>query len=599
MSHKKSTNPLVPVVFRALVFTTVIGRLSEAICGVVTSIIIGNSIGHEHLASTGLLITLDIISGMIANLISMGAMFLCAYHMGNGEEREVNGTYSLAMGIMGAVGVIVTIAYLFLAEPIVALLGGTGELAQDAVNFMHGSAWGFIPYFLSRMLLGAVTLNGSKDLAVKSTIASGTVNVVAALVAVAWLDMGIYGVGFSVSLASLTSLAVCLVHFMRPYNTLRLERPQNVGDKLVRIVRGGSTQGLTRAGLAIQSGVRNAVLLQVGGPEALVAMSITMSINTLVTSTVLSCNSTVQSMISMFFGEQDRRAIDQTVRSALKLELVVGAVWFAIIMCAPQLLCGLYGASSESAVEFGALSLRLFAISLIFTIPRQLFLCVQNSLDRPLVSLVGTFGQSVVAYVPMLLLLPNVFGLAGAYAAWPISEALVMACCVIYAKMRGARLHHLRTWSLLDDEWGNAPSVSFAIDNDEQGYDAAMSTIQDWCAKVGLDHKQAVFASHCAEELAALILGHREKDTTASGLAKRMVSKVAIPAEKTTAVEYRLTDLGDELCLRLRYAGQPYNPLAAERVAGSFELQLIDHSTSSQDYRYALDINNLILKIRK
>ena len=599
-TSKEAVSPLVPSVFKALVVATVLGRLSESACDTITSVIVGQLVGSPQLAAISLVQPLDILAAMVANLIALGSSFLCAYYMGDGKEREVNSTFSLSVGLLAFFGAAFTLVYLFAAEPIVAVMGGRGELAQCTIDYMHGTAVGYIPYFTSRILLEAIALNGSKDLAVRSTVASSLTDLLAALGSLYLFKLGIFGVGLSVSLASWACFAVCLMHFRRPCNTLALVRPQGVGEKLVKIFRGGSSQGFSRGGVALQAMVRNGVLLAYGGPEALAAMRVVMSINNLFTSTVLTCNYTVQSMVSMFYGEHDRAAIEDTSQVAARIEAVLTGFWTLVLLAAPNLFCLLFGLDDSRAFDFGVVLLRLYALGLFFAMLRQLFTSVQNALNRTAISWLGTVGQTVLAYIPLVLLLPRAWGINGAFAALPASELLAFAVCAVFAALKGGSILRSRSWTLLPANWGQGREAEFAIDGSAASYEAAYQAISEFCAAEGVDHKASEFAAHTAEELALLIVAHRHAEQRSLGRLRRMgKSMTGAGAEQKTAVEYRLVVIGDELSLRLRFAGLPYNPLAAERVAGSYELQLIDMSTASQDYRHALGINNLILRIRK
>ncbi len=597
---KDGSSPLVPAVFKTLVVATVIGRLSESVCDTTTSIVVGQLVGAPQLAAISLVQPLDILAAMVANLIALGSSFLCAYYMGDGKEDEVNGTFTLGVALLAFFGVLFTVVYFVFPEPIVALMGGEGEFGQFTVDYMRGTAVGYIPYFLSRIVLEAVALNGSKDLAVRSTVAASVTDLVAALGTLCLFKMGIFGVGLSVSLASWVCLGVCLLHFRRPRNTLRLQAPAAVGDKLVRIFRGGSSQGFSRGGVALQAIVRNSVLLAFGGPAALAAMRVVMSINNLFTSTVLTCNYTVQSMVSMFYGEHDRKAIETTSQTAFRIERVLAGVWMALLIAAPAVFCRIFGLDEGRGHDFGVELIRLYGLGLFFAMARQLFSSVQNALNRTAISWVGTVGQTVLAYIPLVLLLPHAFGITGAFAALPLSELLAFLVCAVFAKVKGGSIFKPRTWTLAPEDWGQEDEVQFTIDGSAESYEAAYQAISDFCAAEGIDHKGTEFAAHTAEELALLIVAHKRADERRSGrLGSVGRSLTGSDALKKTGVEYRLVVLGDELSLRLRFAGQPFNPLAAERVAGSYELKLIDMSTASQDYRHALGINNLILRIRK
>lgn len=146
---------------------------------------------------------------------------------------------------------------------------------------------------------------------------------------------------------------------------------------------------------------------------------------------------------------------------------------------------------------------------------------------------------------------------------------LAFAVCAVFAAVKGGSILHPRSWTLLPADWGQEREVVFAIDGFAKAYEAAYAALSDFCAAEGLGRKTSDLAAHASEELALLIVEHRRAERSELGRLQRVGKTVTgAGAEQKTAVEYRLVVIGDELSLRLRFAGLPYNPLAAERVPG-------------------------------
>ena len=592
---EKPLSPLVGAAFRALIFTTIIGKLAGNLSDTITSIIVGQTVGGDQLAAISLIRPLSVAASMVCYLFSTGVVSLCAYYMGDDRADRVNSVFTIGCVSTVAIGALFTVAYVFFGDPIVAAFGGTGTLKDCAVEYMRGYGIGFIPFFLAVILVDAITVDGSKDLAVASTVAMGVVNVAADVLVLVVLKMGMLGVGLAVSAGSFACLAVSLLHFRRPQNTLRLAKPVEVEHDFVQIVRRGSTQSLVRAGSVIQGFARNGTLLAFGGSAALAASGALTSVRSLVLATVLSCNTIVGSMVAAFSGERDRRAMSNAIKTALLAEAVLGGIWVVVLLAVPEFFCGLFGLKQGAGLETGVVAMRFYAVAIVGEVVRQLILSVQSAMNRPLVSVLGTVGTNVCVYVPLVMLLPQFMGINGAWLAVPLCEFVALAGCLVYLKFKGANPFRPSTWAVVPDSW-NAEELMFSIDGANPAYDLTTDQVRGFCEQHELDHAMVMDALRCAEELAVLIAGSRQEQP-ARGIVQRVARSRGLSLSALTTVEYRLVYDRKSLLLRMRFAGRRFNPFDAEHTAESYELMLIERSSSSRDYRYTLDLNNLTLVI--
>ena len=592
-------SPLVSAAFKALIFTTIIGKLSESLCETISSIIVGQAVGGSQLAALSLIRPLNTARTAVCYLIATGAISLCAYYMGDNRRDRVNSVFSLGCIASVISGGVFTVAFLLFAENIAAAFGATGELLANSAAYMRGMCWGFIPFFLARVTVDAVTVDGSKDLAVASTVAMGVAAIGVDLISLFVFNLGVFGVGLAFTASSVASLVVTLIHFTREHNTLRLVRPTKIRYEFIQICRRGSTTCLVRVAAFVQGIARNAVLLSFGGAPALAASGAMLSVRGLVRSTVISCNSIVGSMVSAFSGERDREAMSNAIKTAFKVESVLGGIWIVVLVMFPSWVCYLFGVTDADALQTGVAAMRFYAVSILAEVARQLILSVQSAMNRPMVSIVGSLGANVFLYVPMVMLLPQFMGINGAWLAIPACEFVTLAGCIIYLKVKGADIIDPGTWALLPEDW-NSDEILFSVDGAKPGDPATEEQIVTFCEKNGIERGRVLNALSCAEEVATLIANSRcVKEPR--GIVERLARSSNMDMRTLTTVEYRLVHVSenDSLVLRMRYAGSLYNPFDEKHDDQSFEIKLIEAKSESRDYRYTLDLNNLALEVKE
>ena len=86
-------------------------------------------------------------------------------------------------------------------------------------------------FLLNQLLAGFLRNDGNPGLATMSVLAGGIFNVFGDYFFVFPCDMGVYGAGLATAIGSGISFLVMLIHFVSRKNTLRLVRPERLGEK--------------------------------------------------------------------------------------------------------------------------------------------------------------------------------------------------------------------------------------------------------------------------------------------------------------------------------------------------------------------------------
>jgi putative MATE family efflux protein len=187
---------------------------AEPLYLLVDTAIVGH-LGRTQLAALGIASAILGATFAIFNFLQYGTTAQVARAGGAGEEGAARRLGAQAVWLSVGFGIAVSVLIALLAEPLVSLMGGEGQAADDAVTYLRIAAVGFPAAFLA---LGAQGyLRGVADLRTPLVvlIAGNIVNVVLEVVFVYGLDWGIAGSAWGTAVAQLAMGAAFVVVVLR------------------------------------------------------------------------------------------------------------------------------------------------------------------------------------------------------------------------------------------------------------------------------------------------------------------------------------------------------------------------------------------------
>jgi putative MATE family efflux protein len=187
---------------------------AEPLYLLVDTAIVGH-LGRSQLAALGIAFT--VLGGVFAifNFLQYGTTAQVARAGGAGEEEIARRLGAQAVWLSLVFGVTVSATIAVFAEPIVALVGGEGETADDAVTYLRIAAVGFPAAFIA--LGGQGYLRGVADLRTPLVvlIAGNVANIVLEVLFVYGLGWGIEGSAWGTAIAQLGMGAAFVVVILR------------------------------------------------------------------------------------------------------------------------------------------------------------------------------------------------------------------------------------------------------------------------------------------------------------------------------------------------------------------------------------------------
>ena len=546
MRHKTGQNDSAMIsrlFFRLLpvqVAIVAMGSINSIVDGIVASRFCGETAG----AVVGLYFTMLRILEAVGSVLLGGASVLSGRYLGAGKIEKTRGVTSLALTAALIVGAVLTTASLAAPEAIAGLLGANEQLKKDLATYIVGYAFGLIPLLLSQQLAACLQLERQEKRGQLGILVMMAVNVILDILFTVVMDMGIWGLALSTSLANWAYFLVLAQYYLTDKVQLRPSAKLIVWRELPQMLKTGLPNALLVACLAARSLVINRLLLAHAGEDGLSALSAFNMVSGLILAIALGAGAVIRMLASVFLGEENREALLALIRTAAtKVMAMMGAVAVLVALLAPVLTgiffpdptAGVFGLTRDLFVIYG-LSVPLALLCIIYS-----SYC-QAAGYRWFVNLVSLMDGFFSVVIPAVTLTP-VLGALGVWLSFPLGLCITLAVCVLYAVIRCRRWpRSLDEWLLLPPEFGTGERLVMVL-RDVNDVTRTAVNVQNFCRSHGIPDRIGAHAGLCLEEMAGNIVEHGfEKD------------------KRSHVVEVRVVLLQESVILRIKDDCIPFNP---------------------------------------
>lgn len=217
-----------------------IGSIFQQVYNMVDSIVVGRFVGKQALAAVGSCAgAFNLIIALVSGLTS-GMAVVTAQYFGANKHDMVRKTFVSSTVVILLTGVVVSIAGVLLARPLLLALRTPTDVIDDAEKYLVILFIGTLANCLYNGISAVLRALGDSVMPLIILMAASLLNVVLDLVFVVVLHMDVPGVAVATVLAQLISAVGCLAYVFKKMPILRfgfrdLRCDQAILQELVRI----------------------------------------------------------------------------------------------------------------------------------------------------------------------------------------------------------------------------------------------------------------------------------------------------------------------------------------------------------------------------
>ena len=222
-----------------------LGNLFQQLYNTADSLIVGNFLGSEALASVSSSSNLIFLMIGFFNGIAVGAGVVVARAFGAGDKKGLHTAIHTILAFGLVAGVVLTLLGVLLAPQILVWMGTPESILAGSVSYFRIYFLGSIPFVLYNICVGILQSVGDSRHPLYYLMVSSLVNILLDLLFVAGFKMGVGSAAAATAISQLVSAALCFVRLCRTDDVYRVTLRDIRFDipMLGKIIRNGLPAG--------------------------------------------------------------------------------------------------------------------------------------------------------------------------------------------------------------------------------------------------------------------------------------------------------------------------------------------------------------------
>ena len=432
--------PVFPQVVRFGI-PTMISMLTPAIYNTTAAYFVSD-LGTTAIAALGIVFALHMIMASIGIMAGQGCASQTSRLLGAGDDEAagfIAGT-GIVVSLFG--GTLLTVLGLVFVEPLLRILGATPTIMPDA------KAYAQVLLMCAPIISVGFTFNNllrSEGLAIvgmRALLTGGLFNLVLTPCFIQGLGMGIEGAAWAAVIAQTVSTCLLVSHYVRGQGLLKILLPTKARFVALapRILRNGLPSLLRNGLAAVAASVLN-VTAAGFGDAAVAGMSIVGRVIMIVNAIMVGLGQGYQPVAGFNWGAGNylrvRTALLSTVTVGTCFMTLSGLVgwWFA------KDIVSVFANGDPDVIAVGTLALQCQFMCFPFIPGSMIANMTYQVLGRAKVaSLLSSLRQGL-CFLPLIVVLPNYYGLTGLAAAQPLADvaATLLSLFFLRAILREAK----------------------------------------------------------------------------------------------------------------------------------------------------------------
>lgn len=415
--------------------------LAKAVYNIVDTAYIGLLDSDGALAAVGVTLPLLLIFVSIENIFAAGAAVLAGRQLGAGESGKAESTVSTVAAASVMVGIFLCVAGIFFMEPLLKAFGASKQvmpLAKEYAFWMFIAAIANLP---AQCLNCAARAESSVKISSVAVITGAALNIVLDPVFMfQWgLNLGVAGASLATTISQFVTLGILVWFYGSGRSVIKIKmRSVKPSAGLFReIISIGIPTAVIQICLAAATSVTNVAASSLPDSDLIIAAyGVVQRLILIGCYVIMGFMQGYQPVASYAFGAGNGERLRESMKFALKATVSLSAfvALFYILLSRPLIL--LFN-RNPAIIAYG--SRLLISQALLYP---AFGLCYMMTITFQTIG-AGKFGLFLSAarqgifYIPLILILPGIWGVYGIYFAQPIADALTLIVCLLsYSAMK-------------------------------------------------------------------------------------------------------------------------------------------------------------------
>lgn len=430
--ERLGTERMLPLVFK-MALPAVAAQFVNLLYSIVDRVYIGHipGIGTDALAGVGVTTSLIVLISSFSAIVGGGGAPLAAIALGQGDRQRAGKILGNGFVLLMLFTVLTSvIAYTYM-EPILLFTGASENTLGYAVDYLSIYLLGTIFVQISTGLNTFINAQGRPAIAMYSVLIGALLNIILDPIFIFWFDMGVKGAALATIISQACSAIWVLSFLFSRRASLPLEKRYMKPNR--KIVLAMLALGVSPFIMASTESLVGFVLnssLKEFGDIYVSALTVLQSAMQFASVPLTGFAQGFVPIVSYNYGHGDSQRVKECFRIVLITMFLFNLLLMLLMIVFPSTVASAF-TSDVKLIDTVCWTMPVFLGGMtIFGLQRA----CQNmfvALGQARISIFIALLRKVILLIPLALLLPRFWGVAGVYAAEAISDATAAICCTI------------------------------------------------------------------------------------------------------------------------------------------------------------------------
>ena len=426
-------NTSIPKALLAMGIPTMIGMLVNAFYNLVDAYFVGG-LGESQMGAISVVYPLGQVVVGLGLLFGNGAASYISRLLGRGDKENADKVASTALYSSVSVGAVIIIISMVFLHPILKLLGATDSILPFAATYAGIYIVSCIFNVFNVTMNNIVTSEGAAKTTMCALLTGAVLNIALDPLFIYVFDLGVAGAAIATAISQVVSTCVYLTYIFRKKSVFhfRVKDCTYTKETMSEIFKIGIPtlvfQILTSVSISL---INNAAGDY--GDSAIAGMGVVTRLISMGSLSVFGFIKGFQPIAGYSYGAKKFDRLREAIKTSILWSTVFCVIFGVILALFPTAIVSQFTKGDAKMIRIGAASLRANGISIMlfgfYTVYSSLFLALGKGREG---FILGACRQGI-CFIPVILLLPIVWGLNGIMYAQPIADVLSAAITVFMA----------------------------------------------------------------------------------------------------------------------------------------------------------------------
>lgn len=424
VKRKKMIEDPIKKVIPAMAIPTIIAQMITIIYNLVDTFFV-SSLGTSATAAVGVNHSLEQIINLTAQLIGSGACSYVARLLGAGDKKKADEVFNTGLLTGISLGALISVIGLSTLEGLVNLLGATEDCKMYSMQYGQYVLMA-APFMISSMIFNmCLRSEGSATYALIGIGFGGVLNCFLDPLFIFKLNLGVAGASMATAISKVVSFCILLAPYIRKRTqvTMSIKNIHYTVADSVEVIKIGSTS-FFRSALQV---VANTTMNRIAGgfsTSALAAISVANRLMQFPFGIVLGFGQGYQPVVGFNWGAKRFDRVKEAFTFSSMVSIAGGAILSTGIFIFAKPLINIFTTADGEMLEIGIFCVR----AQCFVLPVHAWVSIINmfyaGIGKATNAILLSTSRSGYCYIPMLLLLPKLFGTNGLASCQAAADAL-------------------------------------------------------------------------------------------------------------------------------------------------------------------------------